>query len=191
MKGGKTRKITAWLVTWEWCGDHAKRDDKVAAIFNARLSSERVREHVEFIYLSAMYSLTERAEYARDNKLNPYPARFGTLDGVTWKGKIRCGHNPELRARLVEDFAVERDEQGKEIAHWEERPKPQTAWIRGEQSRECLGPSQITIGYDRVRLQRHPACHDLPASCIGRCLSSRCRPAKAPRPFSAWAANRP
>ena|ERR1035438_2662505 len=135
MKAEK-RKSTAWLVTWEWCGDHAKRDDKVAAIFSARLSGKRVREPVEFIYLSAMYSLTERAEYARDKNLNPYPARFVMLDGVTWEGEIRCGHTPELRARLVENFAVERDEHGKEIAHWGECPKPETAWIRGEQSRE-------------------------------------------------------
>jgi hypothetical protein len=108
----------------------------VAAIFNPRFSSEHVRELVEFIYLSDMYSLAERAEYARDKKLNPYPARFGTLGGVTWKGEIRCGHNPELRARLVGDLTVERDEHGKESVHWEERPKPETAWIQKEQTHE-------------------------------------------------------
>ena len=151
MEGGNTRKIKAWLVAWEWCGDHAKRDEKVAAIFNARFSSEYVRELVEFIYLSAMYSLTERAEYARDKKLNPYPAKFGTLGGVTWEGEIRCGHNPELRARLVEDLTVERDEHGKESAHWEERPKPQTAWKRGERAHNQVKFGWPTLGWPRRR----------------------------------------
>jgi hypothetical protein len=31
--------MKAWLVTWEWAGDHARREDKVAAIFNSRRAS--------------------------------------------------------------------------------------------------------------------------------------------------------
>ncbi len=117
--------MKAWLVTWEWCGDHAKRDDKVAAIFNVRSSSERVRELVEFIHLSAMYSLGERAAFAQNRKRNPYPAEFGiTPDGVPWTGEITCGHNPFLRARLVDDLVVEDDLEGKEKLSWKERPKP-------------------------------------------------------------------
>jgi hypothetical protein len=120
------RKMKAWLVTWEWCGDHAKREDKVAAIFNPRLSGDRVRELVEFIYLSAMYSLRERADYARDKKRhNLYPAEFGTTpEGVTWVGEIVCGHNPYLQARLVDDLKIESDPEGIERATWKELPRP-------------------------------------------------------------------
>jgi len=28
----KSRKYKAWLVTWEWIGDHAKHDDKIVAV---------------------------------------------------------------------------------------------------------------------------------------------------------------
>jgi hypothetical protein len=130
MERGKTRKMKDWLVTWEWCGDHAKRDDKVAAVFDPRFSGKRVRELVEFIYLSAMYSVSERAEYAKDKKRNPYPAGFGSTPvGAPWEGEIVCGHNPYLRARLVDDLTVERDGDGSEKASWKEHPKP-ASWLR-------------------------------------------------------------
>jgi hypothetical protein len=115
--------MKAWLVTWEWAGEHAKRKDKVAAIFNSRLSAERIREFVEFIYLSE-YCLGERMAYALHKDKNPYPAHFGSLKGVKREGQIHCGHNPHLFARLVDDLAVERDEHGNEKATWKERPKP-------------------------------------------------------------------
>ena len=121
--------MKAWLVTWEWCGDHAKRDDKVAAIFNPRFSAERVRELVEFIHLSAMYTLGEQAACAQNKKRNPYPADFGaTQYGVTWTGEIFCGHNPYLYARLVDDLAVEDEGEGKGKVLWNERPKP-ASWF--------------------------------------------------------------
>lgn len=120
----KARKIEGWLVTWEWIGDHAKRDDKVAAILNPRFSAERVRELVELLYLTQNSTLSERMNWARDKHLNPYPAQFHTLDGVPWQGQIHCGHNPFLFARLVDDLAVERDAEGNERATWRERPKP-------------------------------------------------------------------
>lgn len=119
--------MKAWLVTWEWLGDHAKREEKVAAIFDSRLSGKRVREFVELLYLTENSSLSDRVKWARNKKLNPYPARFGTLDGGPWEGQIRCGHNPLLFARLVDDLTVKIDAEGKEIATWKERPKPKHA----------------------------------------------------------------
>lgn len=125
------KKMKAWLVTWEWSGDHAKRGDKVAAIFSSRLSPERVREYVEFIYLSE-YTLSERMAYPKHKDQNPYPAKFGSLDGLPWEAEIYCGHNPWLFARRVDNLVVERDEHGKESATWTERPKPDISWIRKE-----------------------------------------------------------
>ena len=122
------RKMKAWLVTWEWCGEHAKRDDKIAAIFNPRFGGVRVRELVEFLYANE-YTLSERMDLAR-GRPNPYPAKFGTLDDVPWDGEIICGHNPYLRGRLVEDLTVQRDANGKETANWKERPKPDINWTR-------------------------------------------------------------
>src|SRR5271157_2366165 len=54
---------------------------------------------------------------------NPYPARFMTLNGVPWTVAIECGDNPFLLARLVDDFTVESDKDGKETPTWKERPK--------------------------------------------------------------------
>jgi len=70
--------MKAWLVTWEWCGEHAKRDDKIAGIFNPRFGGVRVRELVEIRYANE-YTLSERMDLAR-GRPNPYPAKFGTLD---------------------------------------------------------------------------------------------------------------
>lgn len=118
MRRRRPRKIRAWLVTWEWIGNHAKRHDKVAVILNPRLSAERVRDFVEFFYLNTCYSLSERITYIANKKKNPYPARFIDKEGVPWTVAIHCGDNPFLFARLVDGLAVGHDEHGKETATW-------------------------------------------------------------------------
>jgi hypothetical protein len=116
----KGKKI--WLVTWEWGGEHARRDDKVAAIFSPRYSGERVRDLIERLY-SADYSLAEKLAYALEPRKNPYPAFFGALNGHIWTGEITCGHNPFLKGRLVDDFLIERQSDGREVTTWKERSK--------------------------------------------------------------------
>jgi len=51
----------------------------------------------------------------------PYPAEFTTLEGVKWEGEILCGHNPCLRARLVDNLIISTDETGNEMASWKDR----------------------------------------------------------------------
>lgn len=116
----RTRKVKAWLVTWEWSGDHAGRDDKVAAILNPRLRSERVRQIVEFVYLS-QYCLSERIAFMVHPEKNPYPAKLLNVEGLPWEGEIHCGYNPFLRARLVDDLVVRCSDDGKEVPSWKER----------------------------------------------------------------------
>lgn len=111
-----------WLVTWEWVGDHARRDDRVAAVFSPRYSSKRVRELIERLY-SADYSLGEKLAYALEPSKNPYPAMLGALNGHTGLREIICGHNPFLKGRLVDDFLIERQNDGKEVATWKEHSK--------------------------------------------------------------------
>jgi hypothetical protein len=107
--------MKAWLVTWEWVGDHAKRDDKVAAVLNSRLSESRVKELVEFLYLNDSYAVSEKMAVAQRRRDNPYPARVEP-------GGIHCGHHPFLRARLVDDLTVECDDHGMDTAvAWKER----------------------------------------------------------------------
>lgn len=124
--------MKAWLVTWEWIGDHAKRADVIAAVLNPRLSAERVRNVLELLYANEYYSLGERMAYAANRKKNPYPAVFGRVDGVQWRGQITCGHNPFLFARLVDDLQLALDEHGAEQATWKEHPRPNRAWTRSD-----------------------------------------------------------
>jgi hypothetical protein len=124
MSATKSRKMKAWLVTWEWIGDHAKRDEKVAAVFNPRFSGERVRELVEALYVAENSSLREKLTWAKDRTSNPYPAEFERINGVRWEGRIHCGHNPNLYARLVDDLTVEVDKDGIDKATWKERSMP-------------------------------------------------------------------
>jgi hypothetical protein len=70
--------------------------------------------------------------WALDKKSNSYPAQFGALDGVPRQGEIICGHNPYLRARLVDDFSVEIEAEGNEKPTWKERPRPDVSWIRNK-----------------------------------------------------------
>ena len=98
--------MKAWLVTWEWAGDHAKVDDPIVAIFNPRWSTSRIRELVELLYANTCYSLSERLGYANNRSFNPYPAEFESFSGVSFEGRIHCGHNPWLYARKVKNLRV-------------------------------------------------------------------------------------
>jgi|SRR5271170_1825578 len=46
----KQRGYSAWLVTWEWSGEHAAVEDKVAEILDPRSSPNRVQQIVELLY---------------------------------------------------------------------------------------------------------------------------------------------
>ena len=116
--------MAKWLITWEWAGEHARVDKKVAAIMDSRIGSERVRQTVELLYVNARCSLSERLYYAAYRKHNPYLAEYGTLRGARWLGQITCGQNPHLRARLVDNLKVERDADGEEQITWTKRPRP-------------------------------------------------------------------
>jgi hypothetical protein len=95
--------MKAWLVTWEWTSENAKRNDKIAAVLNSRLSSSKVKELIEFIYLSDSYSVSERMAIAQRKKDNPYRAKVE-------RGHITCGHHPFLEGRLVDGLRVECDD---------------------------------------------------------------------------------
>jgi hypothetical protein len=121
----KRGKAVAWLITWEWIGNHAEVENKVAAVLRWRLHPKIVREIVEALYANR-YSLSERLAVAEHNgRNNPYPARYGDINGAPWEARIYCGHNPHLYARLVDNLRVEIDENGEEKLNWKERPIPE------------------------------------------------------------------
>jgi len=115
---------SAWLITWEWIGDHARMKDKVVAILNRRLSDETVRRFIEQLYILTTSNLTEKVSYARNRKNNPYQAEFNVINGIKYGGQIMCGHNPHLYGRIAKDISIEIDKNGKEILMWKENDLP-------------------------------------------------------------------
>ena len=112
--------MKAWLVTWEWGGEHARVEDPIAAIINSRTSPERVRELVEFIYVHSWFSFKERLAYAKNKKGNICPATFNSIEGVPFTGQITCGFNPFLYARLVEGIHIKDDGSPEGKLEWRE-----------------------------------------------------------------------
>lgn len=102
--------MKAWLIGWCWAGDHAAVDDPVVAVPSARTGAEDVRWYVEQRYIEATASLPEKLSYAPYNQRRepPYPARVE-------RGRIDCGHNPWLPARVVDDPRVETDADGNDV----------------------------------------------------------------------------
>jgi hypothetical protein len=125
---------TAWLITWEWIGDHAAVEDKVVAVVNYRRPASYIKDLMEQLYIEKTSSASEKVAYAKDMKSNPYPASFGSVGGVQWRGRLLCGHNPHLFARLVSNVRVEMQD-GEEILLWEERPVPAPVMSRPPASR--------------------------------------------------------
>jgi hypothetical protein len=124
-------EMKAWLITWEWVGEHVKVDNEIAAILNSRLSSKKVIEIIELLYMNASYTFSEQLAYVKNKRKNPYPPYYGTLGNIPWLGEIYCGHNPYLYARQVRNLRVQADEIDKEILLWDEIPKPAIKWPKG------------------------------------------------------------
>lgn len=119
----KPKKFKAWLVTWEWFGNHAKPKDRVVEILDPRIPPERVRQIVELLYHRDA-SLREKISWRLSKRRQIYPAEFLILHGMKWTNQIECGHNPWLRARLVENLTINVDAEGKETAEWDEQYSP-------------------------------------------------------------------
>ncbi len=102
----------AWLLTWDWCGQHAEVEDKIAAILQPRFSEDAVGKIVELLYALHQYNLGELASYTKQPKTNPYKAEWHN-------GSCFCGSNPSLHANYVKDLIVEENsETGIETIKW-------------------------------------------------------------------------
>lgn len=105
---------SAWLVTWEWLGNHAKKEEKIVSILNYRYSLERVKKYIEQCYIDSEYLLVDKLSCAKSANNNPYQAESSSGD------KITCGHNPFLFARIVHNVKIEKDINDNETLVWEE-----------------------------------------------------------------------
>ncbi|MFP5234666.1 MAG: hypothetical protein ACLGSD_02090 [Acidobacteriota bacterium] len=112
--------VSAWLITEEWSGDHAKPEKPLIEILDPRMSASRVREIVEMLY-QRQDSLNDKIAWRLRRQPVAHPAECPFIEGVRWGGQILCGHNPWLFARRVDDLVVRPDADGKETATWKER----------------------------------------------------------------------
>ncbi len=116
----------AWLITWEHVGDHAEPDRRIAAILNPRWSPERVADIMHTLYAMSNYSAREKLRVAKNRKAAPYAAEFGqTRSGARFRGLITCGHNPLLRARIVDDLRPDDGSEAVEGVLWREHSIPE------------------------------------------------------------------
>jgi len=117
--------MKAWLVTWEWIGDHVSVSNPIVSILNPRLGPGTVKQHIERLYIDQRGTLRDRVEAAKGRRHHPYPAEyFLTPSGVRFERRITCGHNPRLYARMVEDLEVLKDSKGEETLNWKELDLP-------------------------------------------------------------------
>lgn len=112
--------MKAWIIKWNWIGEHAAVERPVVAILSARLHPDEVRKRVEFLYTVKHPSLREQMEQARynDPAKPPYPAKFSSRGGVQYQGRITCGHNPFLEAYQVENLHLVTNDDGDDTPEW-------------------------------------------------------------------------
>jgi hypothetical protein len=118
----------AWLITWEWDGDHARMDEgRVAAVLPPRSPLRTVERAIVALYAQRELAPTDMLRALEDN---PYPAqpverRFKMPDGTvgrTEAHEIICGGNPFLRARRVDNLRDDPNRPGELL--WAEREPP-------------------------------------------------------------------
>jgi hypothetical protein len=107
----------AWLLTWEWDNPSDAVNDKVISIFNYKYSAGRVEQLAELIYHQANATLLGMAMFAKHPDELPNQAK---TDANGW---IRCGSNPSICARLVDDLYIYETVAGWEVIQWTERAK--------------------------------------------------------------------
>lgn len=73
--------------------------DRVLDFLDPNENVEFVRRFVEHKYAELSYTLNERLDWTRNPSGNPYSA-------TVVNGEVHCGHNPWLRARIVDDLQL-------------------------------------------------------------------------------------
>jgi hypothetical protein len=133
--GSLTTYKRAWLITWQWSGDHAKVDDAFVALLDYRYAPMTIKRFIEWVYMGSNLSFFEQIAYAKRRSNNPYPAQYGTIrisgsddlgmpTNGPWQAQIICGHNPWLYARLIHDVVAYVDKSGSHHLRWKERVSP-------------------------------------------------------------------
>jgi hypothetical protein len=108
--------MKAWLIRWNWSGDHAAVSHPFVSILSARKSSSYIQNYLQQLYLDKTASLEEILSYARYNKPTKPPYAAERV-----KYGFNCGHNPWLEAKYVEGLLLSTNEEGEQTLSWTEK----------------------------------------------------------------------
>ena len=61
----------AWLVRWDWIGDHAKVEEPIIAVLSPHLGVDDAKSFVERYYAATIYTPGEKLHFMRQPKMNP------------------------------------------------------------------------------------------------------------------------
>lgn len=120
----------AWFITWEPINQDNRKGYNVVTILNYRVSDNTVKKILEQLYVDQTFFPSERIAYTKSKKSKSHLVQFDEINGISWWGRMTCGHNPYLYARQVCNIRVKEDENGKEFFEWEEIKKPIVDHIR-------------------------------------------------------------
>lgn len=115
----KPTSSRSWLVTLEQDGS-----TEIISVLKAQRSFGFVRKYIEQYYISRFYSIHEKLLYSAQAKSNPYPSRFEEVNGNPYLGRIICGEDPIVYARLVKNLWID-NSSGIDVLKWEEQDIPQ------------------------------------------------------------------
>lgn len=87
----------AWLVTWEGTDPRDFPGREIISIQDPRVPPEAIKKFVHNIYISSMESLEDQMYFSTRKNKHPYLPESDY-------GKITCGHNPCIDARIVENL---------------------------------------------------------------------------------------
>lgn len=130
--------MVAWLVTWEWDSTTNEVQNPIVSVLDYRRSTAQIRIYLEYLWIHHSRSLDGLAKWAKHDSRAPQvrgrhiEEEFTHPDGTTeiryarsaWD--LRIGTDPYLRARLVDDLEVDKEDDT-ETMFWRER-KPGETW---------------------------------------------------------------
>ena len=92
--------MKAWIIEWDWSGEHAKVDNRFVTVLSARCSDNQIKAALDLLYSVEKYSLRARFGFAKYNNPDKKPYQPEVECGT-----ITLGHNPWLVAKRV-DFSL-------------------------------------------------------------------------------------
>lgn len=113
------KPVGAWLIMWQWFGDHAIVEQPYVDIVSRRKEVPYIKEYLERLYGVHRLSLEDRAPLARYNQPERPPFE-AEADRTAHAVEVHCGDNPFLVARQVRILAIDTDpDTGEETVRWE------------------------------------------------------------------------